>query len=343
MAIVFLLIDGAYAPMQPMSSAETARAVQRSKIELAADRVLRKQTRENRGKLIDQFQQWLFNEHGVSWNVILGRKRLDPEEISSWLVLYGRDLHAAGKSYTKYSETINAIVGLRPILKRQIAAAWDLAFAWLIDEPHQHHPAMPSVMLSLVTTASIWGWPVEAALIALTWTGILRIGEVLGALRRDLILPSDSAPGVDYILLRVPEPKTRSRGARHQSARVDPLDIVLLISGVFGGYAATQKLWPFSAVTLRRRFGLLLSAVGLQSKVVNGIRPYDLGSLKPGGATWLLNKTEDSTLVQRRGRWMSYRVMTIYLQEIAVATALPKMTEEVRERISSLNSVFPHV
>ena len=158
-----------------------------------------------------------------------------------------------------------------------------------------------------------------------------------------LILPSDSAPGVGYILLRVPESKTRGRGARHQSARVDPSDIVLLISGVFGGYAATQKLWPFSAATLRRRFGQLLSAVGLQSKVVNGIRPYDLGSLKPGGATWLLNKTEDSTLVQRRGRWMSYRVMTIYLQEIAVATALPKMTEEVRERISSLNSVFPHV
>ena len=147
---------------------------------MAADRVLRKQTRENRGKLIDQFQQWLFDEHGVSWNAILGRKPLDPEEISFWLVLYGRDLHAAGKSYTKYSETINAIVGLRPILKRQITAAWDLAFAWLIDEPHQHHPAMPmSVMLSLVTAALIWGWPVEAALIALTWTGILRIGEVL--------------------------------------------------------------------------------------------------------------------------------------------------------------------
>jgi hypothetical protein len=63
-------------------------------------------------------------------------------------------------------------------LKRQLTGAWDLAFAWLIDEPHQHHPALPvRTMLSLVGIALMWGWPVEAAIIALTWTGALRIGE----------------------------------------------------------------------------------------------------------------------------------------------------------------------
>lgn len=104
---------------------------------------------------------------------------------------YGRDLHGSGKSYTRYSETINAVVGLRPILKRQLTGAWDLAFAWLIDEPHQHHPALRvRSMLSLVGIALMWGWPVEAAIIALTWTGALRIGEVLGAVRKDLVLPS---------------------------------------------------------------------------------------------------------------------------------------------------------
>ena len=93
---------------------------------------------------------------------------------------------------------------------------------------------------------------------------------------------------------------------------------------MFAGYSADQKPWPYSAATLRRRFGQLLCALGLQSKVVNGIRPYDLGILRPGGAPYPLNRADDATLVQRRGRWMSYRVMTIYLQEIAVATAFPK-------------------
>ena len=87
---------------------------------------------------------------------------------------YCRDLHGSGKSYTRYSETINAVVVLRPILKRQPTGAWDLAFAWLIDEPHQHHPALPvRTMLSLVGIALMRGWPVEAAIIALTWTGAL--------------------------------------------------------------------------------------------------------------------------------------------------------------------------
>ena len=213
-----------------------------------------------------------------------------------------------------------------------------------MDEPHQHHPAMPaSVMISLVCMALLWGWPVEAALIAMTWSGILRIGEVLGAFRRDLYLPEDMAPGCDFILLRVPEPKARGRGARHQSARIDPADIVLLVVAVFRNYGPDQKLWPFSSATLRRKFSQLLTAVGLQTKVVAGVRPFDLGSLRPGGATWLLNQTEDSTLVQRRGRWMSFRVMTIYLQEVAVASTLPKLSQDVRTKIQDLNSVFPHV
>ena len=70
-------------------------------------------------------------------------------------------------------------------MKRQLTEAWNLAFAWLVDEPHQHHPAMPmSVMISLVCVAIMWGWPVEAAIIAMTWTGILQIGEVICARRR---------------------------------------------------------------------------------------------------------------------------------------------------------------
>eukprot|EP00438_Fugacium_kawagutii_P026137 Skav233834 [mRNA] locus=scaffold2623:156193:158361:+ [translate_table: standard] len=332
------------APMVPENAAEVARSSFRASINLVPDRVVRTQTRENRIRLVSHFQNWLFHDHGISLHELLEKKPLDPEEIVGWLVNYGRELHSAGKSYTRYSETINAIVGMRPALKRQMTGAWDLAFAWLMDEPHQHHPALPmSVMLAMVSLALLWGWPTEAAVIALTWCGVLRIGEVLSALRRDLVLSSDSAPGIEYILLRVPEPKTRGRGARHQSARVDPADMVALISAVFGKLSENQKLWPHAASTLRKRFSQLLAGLNLQTKAQNGTRPYDLGSLRPGGATWLLNATEDCMLVQRRGRWMSFRVMSIYLQEIAVATTVPRLPEHVRSRIQNLNSNFPQL
>jgi hypothetical protein len=38
--------------------------------------------------------------------------------------------------------------------------SWDLAFAWLADEPHAHHPAMPlSLMAAMVVLALQGGWP----------------------------------------------------------------------------------------------------------------------------------------------------------------------------------------
>lgn len=107
---------------------------------------------------------------------------------------------------------------IRPSLKKNLSPAWDLAFSWLQDEPHVHHPALPlSVLLAMSTLSLLWGWPTEAAIWLMTWIGLLRIGEVLEAVRSDLLLPRDSAPGIEHILLRIREPKTRGRGARHQS------------------------------------------------------------------------------------------------------------------------------
>ena len=344
----FLLVAMAALPftsatLVPESAAETERAHRRSNIVLASDRVLRQETRNNREKLLFQFRRWVEAEGG-DWDAIFGRSPLDPEEVCSWLTNYGRDLHSSGKSYGRYSETINAVGSLRPIIKRQLTAAWDLAYAWLIDEPHQHHPALPqSILVAVISLGLLWGWPVESSIFGMCWAGLMRIGEILEARRSDVTLPCDAAPGVDYVLIRIREPKTRGRGARHQCARVDPSDLVSLITATFKSYSPEDPIWPFSPATLRRRFCQLLQSIGLPIKAIGTVRPYDLGSLRAGGATWMLGLTEDSSLVQRRGRWLAYRVMTIYLQEIQVVTAVPRLDPAVKKVIEDLNSVFPEV
>eukprot|EP00435_Cladocopium_sp_Y103_P035254 s2497_g9.t1 len=68
-------------------------------------------------------------EHGVSWSAVFDGKNIDAEEVSSWLVAYGHEMHLAGKSHTRYSEAFNDIAGRRPILKRQLTESWNLAFA----------------------------------------------------------------------------------------------------------------------------------------------------------------------------------------------------------------------
>ena len=236
------------------------------------------------------------------------------------------------------------MVAKRGSLRRQLGVAWDLAFSWVADEPGSHHPAMPrSVVLSLATLAMLWGWPTEAAIFLLCWTGLMRVGEVLQAKRKDVILPGDAAPGLKSILVRITTPKTRGRAARHQSARIDQSDVVEFISAVFSKLAPDQPLWPFSSSTLRKRMNLLQESLGLPTSKSHDICPYDLGSFRPGGATDMLQQFEDSELVRRRGRWVSTKVLEIYLQEVSTATFQTRLSETAKHKIEMLSTAFTDV
>ena len=50
-------------------------------------------------------------------------------------------------------------------------------------------PSGMSAYRVLISTALTWGWPQVVGLLAFSWSAITRIGEVIGAIRSDLILP----------------------------------------------------------------------------------------------------------------------------------------------------------
>jgi len=248
-------------------------------------------------------------------------------------VTYGKELFQSGKAYGIFAEAINSVAAARPQLRKQLVTAWDYACCWVADEPFSHRPAAPaSVLLAIMSTALLWGWLTEAAILGLTWAGILRIGEMLQACRQDLVLPQDSAPGVSYDMLKIKKPKSRGRRARHQAARVDPSDIVLLIEIAFTKKGADEKLWLLSASTLRKRLGDLLKVLKLKEAGLDEVNHFDLSSLRPGGASWLLSVCEDSEMVRRRGRWATTKTMDIYLQEVLYATygERPYLSKESR-------------
>ena len=64
-------------------------------------------------------------------------------------------------------------------------------------------------------------------------------------------------------LLRIQNPKTRGRVARHQAARIDPAGIVFLVHAVFKDYSFDQPLCSISACTLRKRFTAILKFLEL--------------------------------------------------------------------------------
>ena len=147
----------------------------------------------------------------------------------------------------------------------------------------------------------------------------MRIGEAVKAKRRDVVFPADALWSQDYILIRLAEPKTRYRAARHQAAKIEAVDLVRIATIAFFDLPRNAPLWPFSAQTLRKRLDTILRRLGISSAGPGG-RGIDLGSFRPGGATYLLQLTENSELVRRRGRWVSARVMEVYLQEVAAST-----------------------
>ena len=220
-------------------------------------------TRRNRESLIEAFREWL-RERGKDWDQLLSGPSSDLEAINEALVQYGRWLYESGKPYWRFSETVNATAAARPTIRRQLQAAWDLAFAWQSLEPYTHHLPLPAVvLLAMLSVCLLWGWKAEAGLFAMSWGGLLRIGEASGAQRKQLVLPSDVLYIQSFVLLQILEPKTRLRGARHQSSKIEPSDLVATIVLAFEDYTPTQPLWPSSNQTLRRRFDAVLKRLGI--------------------------------------------------------------------------------
>lgn len=60
---------------------------------------------------------------------------------------------------------------------------------------------------------------------------------------------------------------------------------------------------------------------------------YKLSFLRPGGATFLLQLTENGDFVRSRGRWLSSKVLEIYIQEAAVATYQSRLSHRSVELI----------
>lgn len=318
--VAAVLLGGAPAvaamPVFPTTAGDWTRSRLRNRRPaLTVGRPVETMTLKLRERLLEQFGLWI-GEQGLDLDTIFSQGIAAADDLNILLCRYGRLLYQSGKTYNSFAETINAVTTRKPALRRSLQGAWDLGYAWVKAEPSQHHVAMPAqIMCAMVGLAITWGWLPMAACLALAWGALLRPGELLGAFRRDLLLPSDLSGTIGFALLSIAEPKSRHTTARHQSAKLDIPDLLTLVDVAFRDYKPNQKLWPHAASTMRSRFNRLLRALKLPCTHQPNLRCLDLGSVRSGGATWLMLMTENSDLCRRRGRWASHRMMEIYVQE----------------------------
>ena len=321
------------------SHGDDMRKAARAGIELPQGRRVTELTSSNRQVFLSKFLGWLENEGLSSRTVFEGPPDID--QINRWISDYGRKLFREGKPYYQYSETINAISAKRPTLRRSLMQAWDLAFMWNSYEPVEHHVAMPhQVLLALLSICMMWGWVREASCFALCFGALLRSGELLAAVRGDLIFPQDVGGTLDHILIRILEPKTRFRAARHQASRVEQADLIRVISLGLHQLRPNEALWPLSGSSLRGRLTKAFERLGLPTNPGSRPKALTLASFRAGGATWLISKSESVELTRRRGRWVSLKVLETYLQEVAASTYLNEVSDESKELILAAMSSF---
>ena len=331
-------------PMFPKNPGEISRANARAaRPPLPEGRPVLPVTSSLRERYLAEFFNWAL-ENDFDIRAMLDNHLTFIDELNIVLAKYGRELYRNGKTYAQYAETINGISSAKPAVRRLLQGAWDFGYSWVRLEPSSHHIAMPSLILvSMIATSLMWGWLAFAGCLAVGFGGLLRPGEFLSGIRRDLLIPADIDNSIDFVVFTIQDPKTRFTQARHQSSKIDSPDLVDVIQTVFGRLGPHQRLWPMSGQTFRTRFRSVLAALKLPTTTEGSLKPLDPGSLRAGGASFLLLSTEDSELVRRRGRWSNHRMMEIYVQELTALTYSKHLHPTTLKTVAEVARTFPAV
>ena len=181
-----------------------------------------------------------------------------------------------------------------------------------------------------------WGWKRWACITLLCFYSITRIGEVLGATRKELLTARDAMEqsGRLYLLIRCP--KTRHRGARVQHAEaVGPGWIIDFLSEFFQDLPRTQALYGGSPGVYRRRWDKVLLALGIPSHL--RLTP---GSLRGGGAVWAHKNGTAISDLQWRMRLGHQTTLAYYLQETTAASILPSLAKASRESVQAAEALL---
>jgi len=261
------------------------------------------------------------------------------EALDDLLEQYAQACFNSGRSLHDFKETINAVVDLRPRLRGCLPAAWDSAWEWRARQPGLNRIAMPpSVVRAMAVVALHWGWTDLAALILIGFLGMLRPIELLALTVQDATFTTSSR-GLELLFVFIGSPKTRRLAARRQHVRIDDQLVVSALRRWWpcADGAAEQHLFLGTRGDFSLMFVALLRELGLDTAPGERLTP---ACLRPGGATWLFHETDSPDLVRFRGRWLSTRMLEIYIQEVAGDTYMARLPAATRAKVNTVAAHF---
>ncbi len=263
------------------------------------------------------------------------------ETLTEMLVGFGRYLFETGQSIYLLRQLVTYVQRRYPTFRGNLAKVWNLVSKWERLQPMEHRSPLPFVVFqAMVVTAMCWGWRRWAATTVLAFEGICRPGEVLSALRRDLLLPSDLVvenPATCF--LRVREPKGRFRGlGKIQHVKINSQTVVDFLSSVMGPLSRGEPLYPGSPSSYRRRWDRILSFLNIPIRL--GLTP---ASLRGGGAVRAYRADEDIAKLMWRMRLKNIETLQHYLQEVGADSIFVELSGDSQKKVKMTCALYHSV
>eukprot|EP00435_Cladocopium_sp_Y103_P030866 s2573_g7.t1 len=253
------------------------------------------------------------------------------------LVAFGYFAFSVGCPLHYYRQLLAHMQREFPQLKVFMSPAWDTVSRWQLLEPTQHRVPMPEPLLRAMAALGIsWKWFRWSAVLLGCFFSMTRIGEFIRAQRKDVLLPSDILEQSAVIYVKIPEPKTRRRGARVQYATIEDPEVVLFLSAVWTSLKPEELLFGGTPGAFRSRWDAVLRKIGVGAE--HRLTP---GSLRGGGAVAAHKKGAAISDLLWRMRLQHQHTLSFYLQETTAVSILPVLLPAVRVCISDLRDLLP--
>lgn len=284
-------------------------------------------------RLYGQSRSWLAGNLDAS---AINQLFVVPALMGYMLASYGRHLFSRGEALYSFRHLVVYIqrefVGFRGSLQ----PSWDVIARWEELEPVEHRRPLPYAMVRLCIG---WGWLKIAGVIFIGFHGCCRPGEVLRALRSQLVLPCDLGLSNGPCYLRVQKPKPGRRGmGRVQHAKVSDEEVVSFLSSVYKNEPFETPLYSGTTSAFRLRWNKLLSALSIPLSAQ--LTP---AGLRAGGTVELYRRGWPIFDILWALRLKNVETLQHYLQEIATQITMVDLPFEARANIACLSQMLPFV
>ena len=261
-----------------------------------------------------------------------------PALLAMALRSYGNWLYKTGGTLHELRHTILAAQREYMNLKPLSSIVWELVSRWEYLEPPVHRVPLPEPILkAIVALAWTTGFYDFAGVTLLAFYGLARIGEVLAATRRDLLLPNEDLwEQSGDVYLRLGSSKTSTRGrARVQHIKISDPAAIQLIGGAFRNKELGEKLFAKTPSAYRYRWNRILGVLSVDPSL--RLTP---GGLRGGGAVWCYRRGEAIADIQWKMRLKHQGTLEFYLQEVGAISALNALGDTAERKIRAAAATF---